>query len=186
MQDAQRALRLIRAQARDFQLDPARLGVLGFSAGGHLMGLAATRFGEAHDPPLDAISHQSARPTAAALIYPVITLLPPYEHTSTRRVLVGDHPDAALSRAWSVETGVNADCPPVFLLQAADDPISNPANTERMFEACRRAGVPVERHLLPSGGHGFGMGRSDGPTAQWPLSLASWMHGTLGTRDSGR
>lgn len=141
------------------------------------MGLAATRFGEAHAPPLDAISRQSARPAAAALIYPVITLLPPYEHTSTRRVLVGDHPDAALSRAWSVETGVNADCPPVFPLQAADDPISNPGNTAWMLQACERAGVTVERHLLPSGGHGFGMGRTEGPTATWPRILEAWMRG---------
>lgn len=177
LQDAQRALRLIRAQSTAFQLDPARLGVLGFSAGGHLMGLAATRRQPPSYPPLDAVDRHSARPDAAALIYPVITLLPPYDHTATRKVLVGEHPDAAQSHAWSVETGVTTDCPPVFLLQAADDPISNPANTALMLQACERAAVTAERHLLPAGGHGFGMGRTEGPTARWPEALARWMRG---------
>lgn len=175
LQDAQRALRLIRAQSAAFQLDPTRLGVLGFSAGGHLMGLAATRSQPPSYPATDAVDRHLARPAAAALVYPVITLLPPYDHTATRKVLVGEHPDAAQSRAWSVETGVTADCPPVFLLQAADDPISNPANTALMLQACERAAVTAERHLLPAGGHGFGMGRAEGPTASWPLALAAWM-----------
>jgi acetyl esterase/lipase len=115
------------------------------------------------------------RPSAAALIYPVITLEPPYDHTSTRRSLVGTHPDPASSAEWSVETHVRAGDPPMFLVQADDDPISNPANSRIMAEACRRAGVPAELHTLASGGHGFGMGRPGTPTMAWPGWFETWL-----------
>jgi acetyl esterase/lipase len=172
LQDAQRALRLIRSDRR---LDPARTGVLGFSAGGHLMGLAATRSGFAAYPPVDAADALSVRPDLAALIYPVITLQPPYDHTSTRRALVGDHPDPRQSAQWSVETHVRSGCPPMFLVQAEDDPVSDPANTLIMAQACRAAGIPVDLHRLPTGGHGFGMGHP-GPTAAWPGWFETWLH----------
>ncbi len=175
LQDAQRALRLIRANASRYGIDPAKLGVLGFSSGGHLLGLAATRSAFVSYPAQDAADAVSARPDFAALIYPIITLLPPYNRTSTRRVLVGDHPDFATSAEWSVETHVRLHCPPVFLVQAADDPISNPANTAIMQAACERAGVPVERHLLASGGHGFGMGVTGQPSSQWPDFFSAWL-----------
>lgn len=175
LQDAQRALRLIRYHAADYGLDPARLGVLGFSAGGHLMGLA-TACCQLHSyDAIDAADALAARPAGAALIYPVITLLPPYDHTATRRSLIGHHPDHRESAAWSVQTHVTADCPPVFLVQAADDRISNPANSRLMAEACQSVGVPVERHLLPSGGHGFGMGLAGTPSAAWPAWFATWL-----------
>ncbi|GAB0118306.1 alpha/beta hydrolase [Acidisoma sp. 7E03] len=175
LQDAQRAIRLIRQQAPAYGLDPARLGVLGFSAGGHLMGLASAWAEFQAYAPIDAADRQSARPAAAALIYPVITLLPPYDHTETRRALIGRHPDRQQGVEWSVQTHVGPDCPPVFLVQAADDPIADPANSALMQAACQRAGVPVERHLLPRGGHGFGMGQAGTPTAQWPDWFAAWL-----------
>ena len=175
LQDAQRALRMIRARASGEGIDAARIAVLGFSAGGHLLGLAAARSGFRSYEPVDEIDKASARPAAAALIYPVITLQPPYDHTSTRRMLVGDHPSADASAEWSVQTHVGAACPPVFMVQAADDPVSNPANSLLMAEACEHAGVPVERHLLPSGGHGFGMGRAGSPSAHWPAWYEAWL-----------
>ena len=180
LQDAQRALRLIRMRAGRDGIDPGRVGVLGFSAGGHLMGLTATRSAFASYPPVDAADDLSARPFAAALIYPVITLEPPYDHTSTRVQLVGRHPDPAASAAWSVETHVRSRCPPVFLAQAEDDRISDIANSRIMTRACERAGVPVEAHAFATGGHGFGMGRPDTPSAQWPDLCAAWLH-RLGT-----
>lgn len=175
LQDAQRALRLIRADATHRGLDPSRIGALGFSAGGHLLGLMATRSAFASYQATDAIDGQSARPDLAALIYPVITLEPPYDHTSTRRSLIGAQPDAKASVEWSVETHVRSGCPPVFLVQAKDDPISDPANTVMMAEACRKAGVPVDLHRLPSGGHGFGMGKPGTPSAEWPAWWEQWL-----------
>lgn len=175
LQDAQRAMRLIRANAARFGIDPAKVGALGFSAGGHLMGLAATRAAFASYRPVDAADTQPARPDAAALIYPVITLEPPYDDTSSRRVLVGKDPSRALSAEWSVQTHVHAGCPPVFLVHAIDDPIARPANDAIMVAACRRAGVPVASHALPSGGHGFGMGKPGSPTSEWPAWYGAWL-----------
>lgn len=179
LQDAQRALRLIQANADRFRIDPKRLGVLGFSAGGHLLGLAATRSAFASYPIADEIDAFPARPVFAALIYPIITLEPPYDHTTTRRILVGDHPTPEASATWSVETNVRSDCPPVFLVQAQNDTISNPANTLIMQAACERAGVPVELHRLASGGHGFAMGQEGRPTGEWPRYFASWLSKTV-------
>lgn len=175
LQDAQRAIRLVRARAHDYGLDPARILALGFSAGGHLMGMAATRPDFASYPARDAVDALPAKVAAAALIYPVVTLQPPYDRTSTRRVLVGEHPSAADSAAWSVETWVGAHTPPLFAVQAQDDPIADPANLGILFDAAGRAGIAMESHRLPSGGHGFGMGRAGTPSAEWPAWFDAWL-----------
>ena len=175
LQDSQRAVRMIRAQAKPYGLDPGRVGVLGFSAGGYLMGLAADWFDFHSYPPVDSVDFLSARPDNAALIYPVITLEPPYQHTSTRRQILGEAPTPRMSSEWSVQTHVRSNCPPIFLVQAQDDPVSNPANTLIMEKACLRAGVPVVLHQLISGGHGFGMGVRGTPTAEWPVWYANWL-----------
>ncbi len=175
LQDAQRALRIIRAQAPRYRLDPDRIGVLGFSAGGHLMGLTASRSAFRSYAVVDAQDGLSARPDNAALVYPVVTLEAPYDRTSTRYALVGPHPTPEASAAWSVQTHVRQDCPPVFLMQAEDDPISDPANTLIMEAACRAAGVAVDLHRVPTGGHGFGMGRPGSLTAAWPSWYETWL-----------
>ncbi|MCB8873668.1 alpha/beta hydrolase [Acidisoma silvae] len=174
LQDAQRAIRVIRAASVGLGLN-GRVGVLGFSSGGHLMGMAATRFGDETYAPVDQADRLSARPNNAALIYPIITLDPPYDGTSTRRVLIGDNPTQAARAEWSVQTGVRRDCPPVFMVQAQDDPISNPENSQIMQQACDAAGVPVERHLLRTGGHGFDMGRTGSDTGLWPGWYQAWL-----------
>lgn len=168
-------MRLIRANAARFKIDPDKLGVLGFSAGGHLMGLTATRSAFASYDPVDATDKLSARPDFAALIYPIITLKPPYDRTSTRKVLIGNHPSPQLSSEWSVEDHVRAHCPPVFMVQAKDDPISDPHNTLIMRDACEQAGIPVELHRLDNGGHGFGMGKPGTASADWPDYFAPWL-----------
>jgi len=175
LQDAQRALRLIRMRAPSHGIDPDRIGVLGFSAGGHLMGLAAARSAFRAYAPVDATDTGSARPATAALIYPIITLEPPYDHTSTRVQLIGRHPSPEASADWSVQTHVRSRCPPVFLAQAEDDPISDIANSRIMAQACERAGIPVEAHILATGGHGFNMGRPGTPSEHWPGWYAAWL-----------
>jgi len=166
LQDVQRAFRLVRARASDWQIDP----------------LAAARSAFTSYDRIDDIDGQSARPDIAALIYPVITLAAPYDNTSTRRSLVGRHPTDKATSEWSVESHVRKDCPPIFLAQADDDRISNPANSRLMRDACEKAGVDVELHPIASGGHGFGMGKPGTPTEEWPNWYEAWLrkHNFLG------
>lgn len=170
LQDAQRALRIIRLREK-------RVSVLGFSAGGHLMGMAAGRFDYRAYPAQDEIDKISARPDGAALIYPVITLEKPYTHTSTHKILVGPHATPAEEAAWSVQNFVTAKTPPCFIVQAEDDPLSDPHNSLIMAEACREHGVPVEMHRYPTGGHGFGMGKAGTETVEWPGKYRRWLRG---------
>lgn len=154
--DAQRAVRLVRAQARAWQVDPHQVGVVGFSAGGQLAGDLATAFDRPVYEPRDAADALSARPDLAALIYPVVLLEPPYTHTETAKALGGpDHDAAALAR-HSAAAHVGAATPPLFLLHAEDDGTVACANSVAMASAMAAAHRPVELHLVPTGGHGFG------------------------------
>ncbi|KQP51827.1 alpha/beta hydrolase [Methylobacterium sp. Leaf108] len=175
IQDVQRALRFVRSEASRFAVDPQRIGVLGFSAGGHLMGEAAVRSADALYAAVDARDDVSPRPDLAGLIYPVITLRPPFDRTSTRRVLVGESPTLEEAAAHSVDSHVRERGPPIFLSQSADDPIAVVDNSLVMFSALRRALVPVELHLFERGGHGYGLGVPGSPAAAWPGLFLTWM-----------
>lgn len=175
LQDAHRAIRLISSGHVAPEIDPLRVGLLGFSAGGHLMGLSAVRSDFQSYTPSDDVDSLAIRLSVLALAYPVITLEPPYDHTSTRISLVGKNPTLKDSADWSVETYVRQNCPPTFLAQAENDSISDPQNTAIMEDACRKVGVPVERHLYSRGGHGFAMGRRNTPTTRWPHALKNWL-----------
>lgn len=168
LQDAQRALRIIR-QHED------QVSVLGFSAGGHLVGLAATRPDFQSYRPVDAYDKTLPVADRMALIYPIVTLEKPYQHTSAHRVLVGPGASDAADAAWSVQNFVTPHTPSTFLVQAEDDPVSNPQNTLIMANACKKAGVAVEMHRYAHGGHGFGMGKPGTPTAEWPDFYQSWL-----------
>lgn len=170
-QDAERALRLIRARAAHYGIDPHRLGVLGSSAGGHLAGIMATRGDEDFYPRVDAADDQPARPDFAALIYPVVSMRPPLDTTRTARHL-RHLPD--YRAAFSVEEHVDAATPPVFLAHALDDPIADPGHSLALFQAMRAAGRPVEMHLFQHGGHSWGMGRPGTEVAAWPSLLLAW------------
>ncbi len=165
--DAQRAMRLIRANAARCAFTAAQVGIFGFSAGGHLAGMTATAPDAMRYAPVDAADGQSARPVLAGLIYPVITLEPPFDVTRSGRELVGRHPSAAQSAAWSVQTHVGAGAPPTFLAQALDDPVSPVDNSLIMLAALRKAGVPCEAHLFETGGHGWGLGAPGSEVAAW-------------------
>ncbi|WP_284246713.1 alpha/beta hydrolase, partial [Methylobacterium haplocladii] len=177
-QDAQRAMRLIRSDASAFGIDPTRIGLMGFSAGGHLMGEAAV----SPDTPLydavDARDAISAAAALAALIYPVITLMAPYDRTiMTRRVLIGDSPTDAERRAYSVDAQVTDRTPPTFLVQASDDPIAVVDHPLMMYRALRAKRIPAEMHLFERGGHGFGLGVPGTPVAVWPTLFLAWIRG---------
>ncbi|MBE7246259.1 MAG: alpha/beta hydrolase [Actinomycetospora chiangmaiensis] len=175
LQDGQRALRLIRAGAARFRIDPARVGVLGFSAGGHLGGMIAARSAFRAYDPVDAADDLSARPDFATLIYPVVSLEPPYDRTTTRHSLVGEAPSPEASRDWSLHTHIRSGCPTLFLVQADDDAVISPEHSRVLDEACRAARVPVEYHRFAVGGHGFGIGRSEAPVALWPRLCRLWL-----------
>lgn len=175
LQDAQRAMRLIRARANDYQLDPAKIAALGFSAGGHLAATLATRHAERCYAPVDAADSGDARPCATGLIYPVITLRDPWTHELSRNLLLGDSPSAAAIDRRSAELHVDAGTPPLFLVHALDDTAVPVENSMRMLDAMRAAKRPVEAHLLQEGGHAFGTGRPGTPSAQWIDLMCAWL-----------
>ena len=180
--DVQRAIRTVRAKADGFGVDPARIGVLGFSAGGHLASTAATHFDRPAVPAADEIDAQSARPDFAVLVYPVISFVDAATHVGSRRNLLGDTPDEALVRGLSNELQVTKETPPTFLVHSDQDTGVPAENSVLFYLACRKAGVPVEMHLFEPGRHGFGLGGDDPVLSEWPSLCEHWMafHGWLG------
>lgn len=175
LQDAQRALRRMRGEAARLGIDPARLGVQGFSAGGHLAARLAFEPTLATYQPRAACDSLPARPDFAALLYPVVTMRLPDAHRGSRERLLGVQPDAALEARYSVEELVPAGAPPVFLVHAADDIAVPVGNALRLYDALRRARVPAEMHLFAEGGHGFGLRYVAGkPVAAWPTLFQAW------------
>jgi acetyl esterase/lipase len=176
LQDAQRAMRVVRSRCAALGIDPRRTVVLGFSAGGHLAARVATRFDDATYTPVDAVDRLSARPDAAALLYPVITLTGEGVHAGSRDFLLGPSPTAERLRTWSAENGVTPGTPPTLIVHAADDTSVPLRNAMLMFDALRAATVPVDLHVFARGGHGFGLRAIEGhPVAAWPTLFADWV-----------
>jgi len=173
--DAQRAMRVIRADAARWQIDPQRIGVMGFSAGGHVAARLSNGFDAPVYPHRDAIDALSARPDVALLIYPVIDM-GTHAHTGSRSRLLGPHPDSTLQQQFSMQDQVRADTPPTFLVHAQDDNVVSVHNSLVYYQALLRAGVTTEMHLFPFGGHGFGVRIPAGLTvAQWPELALRWI-----------
>lgn len=167
LQDAQRAMRLIRAGAAKWRFDPARVAAIGFSAGGHLAARLASRFALGTYDPVDAADAQPARPTVAGLFFPVITLSGPAAHAQSKRELLGTDVSAARIARFSAENGLPADMPPTLVAHAADDPVVNPGNSLAMFAALQAAKIPSELHIFEKGGHNLPL-REDGRDHPWP------------------
>lgn len=174
-QDAQRAMRLLRSHAGAWGIDPARIGIMGFSAGGHLAGMTATRPDAQRYAPVDASDSASARPDFAVLLYPVLSMQAPFDGTHAKKILLGASPSQQQRDAQSVERQVGATAPPTFLAHALDDPIAAPDNSLLMLAALRAAGVPAELHLFQRGGHGWGVGKPGSEAAAWPSLLLKWL-----------
>jgi len=174
LQDAQRAIRLVRQRAAEWKIDPNRVGIMGFSAGGHLASTAGTHFDAGKADAQDPIEQQSCRPDFIILGYPVITFNPPIAHTGSRDNLLGKNADATLIEKYSNELQVTAQTPPAFLVHARDDGV-NVENSIQFAEAMKKAGVPCELQLYDKGGHGYGLGMNGGEVAGWPAQCEKWM-----------
>lgn len=173
--DVRRAIRYVRANAEKLGIDPARIGVLGFSAGGHLASTAATHF-EAGDPAAaDPLDRVSSRPDFAVLIYPVISLSAPYTHGGSRRNLLGENPEPRLVELLSNEKQVTPQTPPTFLVHTTEDRAVPPENSLAFYSALRAAGVGAEMHIFEAGPHGFGLAPKDPVLSRWPDLCLAWL-----------
>lgn len=175
LQDAQRAMRVIRSNASRYAIDAGKLSVLGFSAGGHLSATLATAHADRTYDPVDAADELSARPLAAALIYPVITMEAQWTHGMSRKLLLGDDPSDAEVERRSPERHVNGSTPATFIVHAYDDSAVPVENSLRFLSAMRAAKRPVEAHLLQEGGHAFGVGIPGSSSEEWVPTFAKWL-----------
>ena len=180
--DAQRAIRTVRSRAAAIGLDPARVGIMGFSAGGHLASTAATHF-DAGDPgATDPIDRAGSRPDFAILGYPVISFTTEYTHRGSKQNLLGDNPDPARVNLLSNELQVSAQTPPAFLVHTSDDSSVPPENSVLFYMALRKHKVPAEMHIYEKGPHGVGLAATDATLGTWTHRLADWLRtrGLLG------
>lgn len=182
LQDAQRAMRLIRARSREFGVDPDAVTVIGFSAGGHLAASLITAGRDALHAPRDAADRIDPLPQCAALIYPVISAEPPHTHPLSAEMLLGLGATPDLIRRRSPAAYVSQATPPTFIVHAMDDEAVPVQNSLLFLEAMRNARRPVEAHLFEEGGHGFGIGPANGPAGQWTMLLAAFLQRHVPTR----
>ena len=180
--DVQRAVRIVRGRATEFGVNPDRIGVLGFSAGGHLASTAATHFDDVPLDGADDLAGVSARPDFAVLVYPVISFTDPAMHRGSRRNLLGEDPDPELARSLSNELAVTDRTPPTFLVASVEDAGVPARNSILFHEACVAHGVPGELHVFEAGPHGFGLATNRRGPSVWPSLCADWLrgHGWLG------
>lgn len=181
LQDAQRAIRMVRSRSSDWGVEPDRIGVIGFSAGGHLASTTGTHFEDEVPGVGDAVDNVPARPDFMMLIYPVITMQSAYTHRGSRTNLLGQEPDAAALWSLSNETQVTPSTPPTFLVHTTDDAGVPVENSILFYRALREAGVPVEMHIYETGPHGFGLGTDNPLLSSWAELAERWMqsHGWL-------
>jgi len=173
--DIQRAIRTIRSRAAEWHIASDRIGVMGFSAGGHLASSASTHFDKGNPEATDPVDRASSRPDFAVLCYPVISFVEPFAHQNSKNFLLGENPDPALARSLSSETQVTASTPPTFLFHTNADATVPVENSVAYFLALRKSGVPAELHIFKEGRHGVGLAMSDPALAEWSRLLANWM-----------
>jgi acetyl esterase/lipase len=175
LEDAQRAIRTVRANAAEYGVAPDHLGMWGFSAGGHLTAWAGTAFDAGNANSTDPIERQGSRPDFLVLAYPVITLEAPLAHAGSRQFLLGENADETTIKAHSVELNVTKDTPPAFIFATTDDKTVPVQNSLMFYSALVNAGVPAELHIFQHGAHGAGLATANPQLSVWPELLAKWM-----------
>lgn len=175
LQDAQRAIRTVRCRAEEWGIEPNRIGILGFSAGGHLTSTALTHYNDKVYPARDAIDKASARPDFGVLIYPVISFTEWFTHKGSRRNLLGSESNEELYERFSNEKQVTPETPPCFLIHTWEDTGVPAENSIAFYLALRKAKVPAEMHIFAKGRHGFGLGKDIPGTSAWPKLCEHWL-----------
>ena len=175
LSDAQRAIRYVRSHAANYGIQPNRIGIFGFSAGGHLASTTGTHFDSGDRQAADPIEQQSSRPDFMILAYPVVTMQDPYAHVRSRTNLLGEKPNPALVNELSNETQVMPQTPPTFLFHTTEDKVVPVENSVQFYLALRKAGVPAEMHIYLQGPHGVGLAANDPVLRSWPDRLADWL-----------
>jgi acetyl esterase/lipase len=177
LMDAKRAIRIVRSNSDKWGIKKNNIGIMGFSAGGHLASTLATHFDDGDKSSKDSIEQQSSRPDFAVLVYPVISMDKKITHMGSHNNLIGEAADSGLTNLYSNELQVTRQTPPTFLLHATDDKAVPVENSLRFYQALKDNGVPVEMHIFPTGGHGFGLGLGKGELETWTNLLVQWMRG---------
>lgn len=173
--DAQRAIRLVRARAQEFGIASDRIGMMGFSAGGHLTATAGTHFDSGQAQAADPVDRFSSRPDFLILGYPVISFTAPLAHQGSVKNLLGENPDPKLLKDLSNELQVSSGTPPTFLFHTSDDGAVPVENSVAFYLALRKAGVAAEMHIFESGPHGVGLDLGNATLGEWPKLLTNWL-----------
>ena len=173
--DAQRAIRTLRFRATEWRLDPTRIGIMGFSAGGHLAMSASTMFDSGDSHAVDPVDRVGSRPDFAVLAYPVISMSAPWTHQGSRQNLLGSAPDAALAKRLSGEFAVTKETPQTFIFHTNEDTAVPVENSLHYFLALRQAGISAEMHVFEKGPHGVGLANDDAALAPWSALLGTWL-----------
>ncbi|HZH64261.1 MAG TPA: alpha/beta hydrolase [Flavisolibacter sp.] len=175
LMDAARAMRMVRSNTARWNIKKDAIGIMGFSAGGHLASTLGTHFDNGDRAATDSIERQSSRPDFMVLVYPVISVSKPIMHAGSRNNLIGAKPDSSLAKLYSNELQVTKETPPTFLVHTTDDKTVPVENSLLFYQALKDNNVPVEMHIYPTGEHGFGLGVGTGYLESWTDRLVDWM-----------
>lgn len=176
MTDAKRAIRMLRYNSIDWGIQPDKIGIMGFSAGGHLASTVGTHFDYGEADSEDPIQKVSCRPDFMILMYPVISMSEDFMHSGSMKNLLGENPSKEQMLRFSNEKQVTVETPPTILIHSSDDKAVPVANSIKFYEALTQNGVSAELHIFNSGGHGFGLGRKDGTSHNlWAENCKAWM-----------
>ena len=173
--DAEQAIRLVRSKSKEWNIDTKKIGVIGFSAGGHLASTVSTQFDYGSETSENKIEKTSSRPDYSILIYPVITMKKNETNSWTRDNLIGKNPDQEKVKKFSGELNVSKDTPPAILIHTSDDTAVKPINSINYYLALKRLNIPAALHIWEKGGHGYGISEAKGSVRIWPQVVRDWM-----------